>query len=66
MTIEKKRKLASILLIFISVVCFAQAPDTPPPPGPSPPPGLPIDGGILIGACIALFYGTKKLLKNNN
>jgi hypothetical protein len=38
----------------------------PPPPQivPAPPPGLPIDGGILLGACFAVFYGAKKLLNN--
>ncbi|WP_369385167.1 PID-CTERM protein-sorting domain-containing protein [Jejuia pallidilutea] len=30
---------------------------------PPPPVGLPIDGGVLVGALVALFYGGKKLLK---
>ena len=62
MTIQKKRKLASLLLILISVVCLAQNVPEPPPPG-VPPGLLPIDGGVLIGAFLALCYGTKKLLK---
>lgn len=62
MMIQNKRKIASILFVLISVLCFAQE---LPPPGPTPPVGLPIDGSVLIGACIALFYGAKKLLKNN-
>ena len=37
----------------------------PPFPGPPPdPPGFPIDGGILMGVCVALFYGVKKILSN--
>ena len=36
----------------------------PPPPLPPPPPGLPIDGGIWLGACVAIFYGVKKILSN--
>ncbi len=64
MMIQNKRKITSILFVLISVLCFAQE---LPPPGPpiTPPPGLPIDGSVLIGACIALFYGAKKLLKSN-
>lgn len=65
MIIQNKRKIAAILFVLISMVCLAQGTDPPPPGAPPPGPGLPIDGGILIGACIALFYGVKKLLKNN-
>ncbi|WP_252723146.1 hypothetical protein [Pseudotamlana agarivorans] len=36
------------------------APGEPDPP--PPPPGLPIDGGILAGVCVALAYGAKKTL----
>lgn len=61
MTTENKRKIASIFLILISITLFAQGPT---PPGNDPEP-LPIDGGVLIGAFVALFYGVKKLLKNN-
>lgn len=57
--------MASILFVLISITCLAQD-DLPPP---ITPPGLekpaPIDGGVLIGAFVALCYGTKKLLKNN-
>jgi hypothetical protein len=61
MIIQNKRIFASILFVLISFVCVAQS---PPVPGPPPPPGAPIDGGVLIGACLALFYGVKKLLEN--
>ncbi len=61
MTIQNKRIFASILFVLISFVCMAQTP----PPGPPPPvpPGLPIDGGLLMGVCFALIYGAKKLLR---
>jgi len=62
MTIQNKRILASILFVLISFVCVSQE---LPPPGPPPGPGLPIDGGLIAGACFALFYGAKKLLKKN-
>jgi hypothetical protein len=64
MMIQTKRILASILFVLISFVCVAQGGgDLPPPPGPPPPQGLPIDGGVLVGVLVALFYGGKKLLK---
>lgn len=65
MIIQNKRIFASILFVLISFVCVAQGGGTPapPPPLPPPPPGTPIDGGIFAGACFALFYGVKKLLK---
>ncbi|MFG6685256.1 PID-CTERM protein-sorting domain-containing protein [Mariniflexile sp. HNIBRBA6329] len=59
MIIQNKRIFASILFVLISFVCVAQG--GPPPPGP-PPVGLPIDGGILAGICVGLFYGVKKLI----
>ncbi|MBU3820500.1 hypothetical protein KO566_00375 [Flavobacteriaceae bacterium XHP0103] len=65
MMIQKKRKIASILFVLIiSTVCLAQG-DGLPPPGPTPPPGLPIDGSVLVGLVVGLFYGVKKILKNN-
>lgn len=65
MMIQKKRIFASILFVLISFVCVAQTVPPLPPPGPPPAPGLPIDGGLFVGACLALFYGTKKLLKKD-
>ena len=62
MMIQNKRILASILFVLISSVCVAQG-GMPPPPQPPPPVGLPIDGGVLAGIFVALFYGCKKLLK---
>tara|TARA_R110000868_G_scaffold97875_1_gene269224 strand:- start:8429 stop:8617 length:189 start_codon:yes stop_codon:yes gene_type:complete len=61
MTIQNKRIFASILFVLISFVCMAQG---PPPPGAPPPPGFPIDGGVLVGVCIGVFYGVKKLIGN--
>lgn len=65
MMIQNKRIFASILFVLISVMCVAQSvtPPTPMAP-PPPPPGFPIDGGVLMGVCVALFYGAKKLLGN--
>jgi len=64
--IKNKRQIACILFVLISVVCVAQKTEPPSPLAPmATPPGLPIDGGVLIGAFVALFYGVKKLLKNN-
>lgn len=65
MMIQNKIKFASILFVLISFVCLAQGETPPPPMVPPPAPGLPIDGGVLIGAFVALCYGIKKLLKNN-
>ncbi len=71
MTIQNKRILASILFVLISFVCVAQVVETPPTPtstssssnGPGLP-GFPIDGGVLVGAFVALAYGASKKLKN--
>ena len=66
MRIQNKRIIASILFVLISFVCTAQTvPIPPPPPGPPPPVGLPIDGGVLLGACFAIIYGAKKMLKKD-
>jgi hypothetical protein len=65
MNTQNKKILASILFLLISFVCMAQK--APPPPQtllPPPPVGLPIDGGVLLGACFAVYYGAKKLLDN--
>lgn len=63
MIMQNKRIIASILFVLISFVCAAA--QGPPPPA-TPPPGLPIDGGVLIGVCVGLFYGAKKLLFSKN
>lgn len=59
MTIQNRRIFASILFLLISFVCAAQI---PPQPGTPPGPGLPIDGGVIVGAIFALCYGAKKIL----
>jgi len=62
MKIQNKRLFASILFVLISFVCVAQKPPEPlKPPGP---PGLPIDGWVLLGACFAILYGVKKIVNN--
>ena len=61
MKIQNKRLFASILFVLISFVCMAQS-TKPPPPLPPPGPGLPIDGGVLLGVFFAIFYGVKKIL----
>jgi len=60
---QNKRIIASILFVLISFVCAAQM---PPPGPPAPPPGLPIDGGVLMAMFVGLFYGAKKLLFSKN
>lgn len=63
MKTEYKRILTSIIFILISGMSFGQ-PDVMPPPGPPvTAPGLPIDGGVLAGVLVGLFYGAKKVLK---
>ncbi|CAH8286562.1 hypothetical protein EV196_1095 [Mariniflexile fucanivorans] len=63
MIIQNKKIVASILFVLISCVCVAQVGGGPPTPKGGPiPVGLPIDGGVLIGVCVGLFYGAKKLL----
>lgn len=59
-----KKIFVPILFVLISFVCNSQ-PDLPMPAPPPAPPGLPIDAGILLGACFAMAYGAKKLLKNH-
>ena len=61
MNMQNKRLSASILFVLISFVCMAQLPAPGPPPDP---PGFPIDGGVLLGAFVAIFYGVKKILSN--
>ena len=65
MTMQNKRILASILFVLISFVCIAQGQGSdrrPPLPQPAPgPPGLPIDGGLLIGTFFAIAYGARKV-----
>ncbi|WP_372935866.1 PID-CTERM protein-sorting domain-containing protein [Seonamhaeicola sp.] len=61
MTIQNRRIFASILFVLISFVCVGQV-DLPPPSPPSPPPGFPIDGGVIFGVLIAIFYGVRKIL----
>ena len=61
MNIQNKRIFASILFVLISFVCVAQR---LPEPAPPPPVGVPIDGGVIIGAFVAIFYGVKKIVSN--
>ena len=65
MMIQNKRIIASILFVLISFVCVAQVGGgpAPPPPAPPPPPGAPIDGGLLVGVFVALFYGAKRIIR---
>lgn len=60
MIMQNKRILASILFVLISFVCIAQGGEQPPTPQPPTPPGLPIDGGLLVGVFFAIGYGARK------
>lgn len=59
----------TILLVVISISCFAAGAGPPPtnPPGSGmgppcwPPPCIPIDGGVTFLAAAAIAYGGKKL-----
>ena len=59
MNLQNKRILASVLFVLISFACMSQGPDSF-----APPPGLPIDGGVLISVFVAIIYGVKKILGN--
>ncbi|WP_299129166.1 PID-CTERM protein-sorting domain-containing protein [uncultured Winogradskyella sp.] len=59
---KTKNILASVLFLFMGIVCIAQV-TTPPPPTPPPPPGLPIDSGIVVLFLVALSYGVYKTYK---
>ena len=61
MTIQNKRIFASILLVLVGFVSFAQG--GPPPPTPPPPPGLPIDGFLYILLSTGVLFGVKSILQ---
>ena len=63
MTIQNKRKFASILFVLISFVCTAQLGGNPPPPMPPPPPGVPVDGAVVFVLVLGILYGIKKRLE---
>ncbi|MDO6759647.1 hypothetical protein Q4566_05485 [Tamlana sp. 2_MG-2023] len=67
MMTQIKKIIFLSLFVLVSFSAVANADDPPTPAGggvapPPPPPGLPIDGGILAGVCLALVYGAKKTL----
>lgn len=62
MNTQNKKIVAAILFVLISGACVAQR--LPPPGNPPPPVGVPIDGGVIIGVFVALFYGAKKIVSN--
>ncbi|GAA4268855.1 hypothetical protein [Hyunsoonleella aestuarii] len=69
MTLRNKRIFASILFVLISVVCIAQQTkdgNNPPQPlPPPPPPGLSVGVDATFLICLALIYGTWRLLKKD-
>ncbi len=62
-----KNKYFLLLLMFCLSVAFVYGQDMPPKPpdGGRPPPGLPIDGGIIILGIIAVAYGVTKKNKKD-
>ena len=63
---KNKTLIATALFLIISIVGVAQQFVTPPAPDERvPPPGLPIDGGILVLVVLGLFYGVYKLLSKS-
>lgn len=66
MMLQKRRILTFVLTAALVLSPFIVRAigdgDVPPPPPPTPPPGTPIDGFLLLGFTIAIFYGVKCLL----
>lgn len=55
---------ASLTATFVAGIAIA-APNEPPPPSPDPvPPGLPIDGHILLLLFLALSLGCYKIYRS--
>ena len=52
------KKASSFLLLLFPLIMIAQGTE---PPGPSTPPGLPLDGGLLFLFIAGIVYGVKKL-----
>ena len=65
MKIKNYKILASVALVVILAMVFimSSSPSIQEPPAPqAPPPGLPVDGGILLLVISGLYYGIKKKL----
>ncbi len=55
------RKILLVFIVFLSGIFVLWA-DDPGFPGPTPPPpGLPIDGGLVVLFVVALFFGFCKI-----
>jgi hypothetical protein len=59
MNISPQRTKLNLLIFLTAISTYtANAGGVPPPPPRAPgPPGLPIDNGLLLLACIAIVYG---------
>jgi len=62
---QKKNLFALVLVFFVSFMALADGEDLPQPvvQGAPPPPGLHIDGGIIVLFVLALTYGIYKSYK---
>ncbi|MFD0963298.1 PID-CTERM protein-sorting domain-containing protein [Pseudofulvibacter geojedonensis] len=63
MKIKNYKILASVALVVILAMVFIMSgsPSVQEPPAPQqPPPGLPIDGGVLLLLASGVIYGIKK------
>lgn len=68
MNIAPKNINLSLLVMLTALSTYASPPEAPPQPFAPltpPPPGLPIDGGVLLLVAVAIVYGVYALKKFN-
>jgi hypothetical protein len=58
-----KRKIAILIVLFLTTYAYSQGPPPPPPPG-LPTIALPIDSQIILLCIAGIALGVKKILKN--
>jgi hypothetical protein len=65
MRIVPNRIFILLTVFLLSVTTVFAEPEPPPPSTPPVPPGLPLDGGIVLFLVISLFFGFYKIYKSN-
>lgn len=58
------RFISTLLTLLGATLTCVAAPDPPPPQVPPTPPGLPIDGSLVVLFVIALVYGLYKVYQD--